>query len=269
MKISEINCKTALSKSGIYGWKYALNPYRGCLHGCKYCYAPNILRARRDTWGKNLGVKKNIPIILAKELKKLSNSGTGAPLPLVGISSVTDPYQEAEEKYNLTRYCLEQLLKYKFPISIITKSHLILRDIDLLKKFSYSELTISITTLDDELASVLEPEAPTITKRLEALTKLSKEGFNTYAFLGPLLPTLEYSEVPELINRIVSTGVTTVMLDTLNLKPVIWQDLKTTLDNQPTLGDKFYKRLFKDKSYYPKIFELIKTECIGHGVKIE
>ena len=262
MKISEMVCKTALSRSGIYGWVYALNPYHGCQHACEYCYAPVILHQKLDSWGSFVKVKKNIPNVLAKELKSLKPE-------LVGISSVTDPYQKLEEKLNITRYCLEQLLRYKFPVSIITKSPLVLRDIDLLKEFSYSELTITITTLDERLSKLLEPHAPSISARLEALTKLSSEGFNTYAFLGPLLPSLEPERVPEFISQIIGTGVRTVMVDTLNLKPGIWSKLKNALSGMPELQQKFQKRLFKDKEYYPKIFDLIKSECNRHGINFE
>ncbi|WP_455391953.1 radical SAM protein [[Eubacterium] cellulosolvens] len=262
MKISEMSSKTALSRSGIYGWVYALNPYRGCMHGCKYCYASNIIRQPRASWGTEVKVKKNIPTILSKELKRLTPA-------LVGISSVTDPYQEIEKEYNITRYCLEQLLKFKFPISIITKSPLVIRDIELFKKFSYSEITITITTLDEQLSRILEPNAPSTTKRLEALTKLSAEGLNTYAFLGPLLPALEPDQVPEFINQIKSTGVKTIMVDTLNLKPGIWQDVEKALENLPATRDLFYRRLFQEPEYYPEIFNLIDSECIRHGINFE
>ncbi len=262
MKVTEMTCKSALSPSGIYGWVYALNPYRGCMHGCKYCYASNILRLNRSTWGSFVEVKKNIPTVLAKELKRLSPA-------LVGISSITDPYQSIEENFKTTRYCLEQLLKYKFPVSIITKSPLVLRDIDLLINFPYSEITLTITTLDDKLAEALEPAAPTVKQRLKALTKLSAEGLNTYAFLGPLLPNLDTDMVSEFIDQIIATGVRTVMVDSLNLKSGVWSDVKRALDEMPEIKDKFYNRLFRDKEYYPTIFKSIKTECLRRGVRFE
>ena len=262
MAIRAITCKTALSRSGIYGWEFALNPYRGCMHGCVYCYAPNITRQPRSGWGKSVEVKKNIPTVLAKELKRHKPA-------LVGISSVTDPYQPVEETNRLTRYCLEQLLRYEFPVSIFTKSPLILRDLDLIKKFGHSELTISITTLDERLAAVLEPGAPAISQRLDALAKLSNEGLNTYAFLGPLLPALEYEQVLEFMDRIIGTGVRAVMVDTLNLKPGIWPGVERALANYPEIKSLFQMRLFKDKEYYPKMFELIKGECLRRGVNFE
>jgi DNA repair photolyase len=262
MKIKETTCKTALSRSGIYGWQFTINPYRGCEHSCKYCYAPNIIRVPRSAWGSFVEVKKNIPTILSKELKRTKPG-------LVGISSVTDPYQPLEEKYRVTRYCLEQLLKNNFPISIITKSPLILRDIDLLKKFSHSEITISISTLDVNLSRLIEPKAPTIGQRLDALTKLSSEGFNTYAFLGPLLPILDVDEIPGLIHRIGETGVRTVMVDSLNLKPGIWNDMNRALKNEPKIRDIFEQRLFSEKKYYETMFNIIKIECENLKINFE
>jgi len=262
MNVSETVCKSALSRSGIYGWVYALNPYRGCEHACRYCYTPNILRLPRSSWGTFLEVKKNIPTVLAKELKQLKPA-------LVGISSVTDPYQKCEEQFQVTRYCLEQLIKFKFPVSIITKSPLILRDLDLLGRLTHVEITITITTLDDRLAQLLEPKAPAITERLGALKILSEHGLNTYAFLGPLLPTLEPEEVPEFIARLSETGVKSVMTDTLNLKPGVWQAITSTLEATPgmeTVKKLFQHRLFLDKKYYPTIFSLIRSECNKNGL---
>jgi DNA repair photolyase len=270
LKVTEINCKTALSRSGIYGWSYAINPYRGCGHGCIYCYAPNILRQPRSHWGGSVDVRMNMPTVLSKELKRIASTSKFTPA-LVGISSVTDPYQRIEEKYRVTRHCLEQLLRYRFPISIITKSPLILRDLDLLKKFAYSEITITITSMDEQISHVLEPNAPSLSERLDALTKLSAEGLNTYAFLGPLLPILEYDHVPAFIEKILNTGVKTVMVDTLNLKPGIWPEIERVLDSRGLIDIKntIKHRLFKDKMYYPKLFELIKQECERRGAKFE
>jgi DNA repair photolyase len=262
MKYIEKACKTALSHSGIYGWEYVINPYRGCEHGCKYCYAPNIVKTSRTTWGQEVEVKKNIPNILAKELKNKKPK-------LVGLSSVTDPYQPLEEQFRLTRYCLEQLLRYKFPISIITKSPLILRDIDLLKRFEYSEITISISTINNKISHLIEPKAPSVRVRLEALEKLSENGLNTYAFLGPLLPIVEPEEIPEFVETLQQTGVKTIMVDTLNLKPGIWSDIEQFLKNERYTLEKIRNRLFNNKNYYPDIFNLIKKECETRKINFE
>ena len=122
MGIKEVKCKTALSKSNLPGLDYSLNPYRGCMHNCAYCYVPNVLRINREEWGKFVEVKINIQNVLSKEVKTKKQG-------IVGISTVTDPYQPIEKRNKITRFCLEQLLKYDFPISIQTKSSLVLKDI--------------------------------------------------------------------------------------------------------------------------------------------
>jgi len=133
MRIREVKCKTALSKSNLPGLDYSLNPYRGCQHSCAYCYVPNVLRIKRNEWGSFVDVKTNIPNVLSKELR-IKKPG------VVGISTITDPYQPAENNYKLTRYCLEQLLRHDFPVCIQTKSDLVARDIDLISKFSKAEV---------------------------------------------------------------------------------------------------------------------------------
>ena len=133
MNIKFIKCKSALSISKLPGLDYSLNPYVGCQHNCVYCYAPNVLKIDRINWGNIIGIKSNIPVILSKELKKKK-------IGIIGISTVTDPYQPIEKKYKLTRYCLDQLIKYDFPIHIQTKSSIINRDIDIISKISKSHL---------------------------------------------------------------------------------------------------------------------------------
>ena len=133
MYVGELSCKAALSRSGLPGFDYALNPYRGCQHGCIYCYSPETLREKRvcyspetlrekREWGSFVEVKRNIPGVLAKELRRLKKG-------VVGIGTVTDAYQPVEERYGVTRRCLEQLLRRDFPICIQTKSSLVERDI--------------------------------------------------------------------------------------------------------------------------------------------
>ena len=164
MKLNEIKCKTALSISRLPGLDYSLNPYRGCQHSCCYCYVPNILRIDRNKWGSFVDVKTNIPVILSNELRKKKPG-------VVGLSTVTDPYQPVERKYNLTRYCLEQLLIHNFPVHIQTKSDLVLKDIDLISKFNDVEVMFSIATLNDSERKILEPYSSSIQNRLKAMIK--------------------------------------------------------------------------------------------------
>lgn len=223
MEIKEITCKTALSNSTLPGLDYSLNPYRGCQHKCAYCYVPNVLRLKRENWGDIVEVKTSIPVVLSKELKKKKRG-------VVGLSTVTDPYQPVEEKYKLTRYCLEQLVRYDFPVHIQTKSSLINRDIDLISQSSDTEVMMSIATLNDKEREVLEPHSSPINKRLEVLKNCSEVGIKTSVFFGPIYPTITVDDVSQIVETFLSLNVSEIMLDRLNLKPGIWENVKKCIN---------------------------------------
>jgi DNA repair photolyase len=242
MKIREVECKTALSKSNLPGLDYSLNPYRGCQHSCAYCYVPNVLRIKRNEWGSFVDIKKNIPLILSKELK-MKKPG------VVAISTVTDPYQPIEQKYNLTRYCLEQLLSYDFPVHIQTKSDLVIRDIDLITKMSDAEVMFSIGTLNDSERKQLEPYTSSIQKRLDAMKELSDIGIRTSVFFGPIYPTVKLENIEEIIDTFVENGASEIMLDRLNIKPGIKQsvedifkfDISKSINNYNSMREKAFE----------------------------
>jgi DNA repair photolyase len=183
MIIKEKRVRSILSKSGIPGIDYCINPYTGCSHSCRYCYASFMKRftGHSEPWGSFVDVKINGPEVLHKQAKRVKAGQ-------VVISSVTDPYQPAEEKYGLTRKCLEVLLPYQFSVGILTKSPLVLRDLDLLKKLKDVEVGFTITTDDEGIRKIFEPNAPPIEARVQALKTLYQSGIKTYAFIGPLLP---------------------------------------------------------------------------------
>ena len=153
----QIEAKSILSKSGIDGIAYCVNPYVGCSHGCAYCYASFMKRftGHREPWGSFVDVKVNAPMLLEKQTRR---AGAGTIL----LSSVTDPYQPAEARYRVTRGCLEVLAGRHFPVDILTKSPLVLRDLDLLKTFDNLSVGLTITTDDDAMRKVFEPGAPPI-----------------------------------------------------------------------------------------------------------
>jgi len=243
MKAREVMCKTALSPSLLPGLHYSLNPYKGCQHNCAYCYVPNVLRIKRETWGHFVDVKTNIPLILSKELRKKKNG-------IVGISTVTDPYQPIEKKYRITRYCLEQLLKYDFPVHIQTKSSLVTRDINIISKFSDAELMMSIGTLNDNERKLLEPHSSSVTERLDALRKYSDIGIQTSVFFGPIYPTISIDDIPMIIDRLIESGISEIWIDTLNLKPGIWDNIKRKLIYNQKMYKAFLKNVFENKEYY-------------------
>jgi DNA repair photolyase len=246
MEIKEILCKSALSVSTLPGLIYSLNPYRGCLHNCAYCYAPNVLRIPREHWGEVLEVKKNIPLVLAKELK------TKKP-GVVGISTVTDPYQPLEQKYRLTRYCLEQLLHHDFPAHIQTKSSLVIRDIDIISRLSDAQVMMSIGTLNDQERSLLEPFTSPIQERLDVLKKFTDAGVKTAIFFGPVYPTITDDEIPSILEIFKDSGVSEIWIDRLNLKPGIWKNIEKKLNQHQEIYRVFSKNVFVNNDYYQNI----------------
>ena len=247
MNIKEINSKTALSPSKLPGLDYTLNPYFGCGHQCKYCYVPTVLHISRETWGETIAVKRNLPLILSKELPK-KKPGT------VGISTVTDPYQPIEKKYHVTRYCLQQLLKYDFPIQIQTKSDLILTDIDLIEQFSHAEIMITIATNNDTHRKILEPSASSIKDRLHILEVLKDNQFiKTNVFLGPLYPNLTWNEIKTLLDSLIEKKVSTIMIDNVHLKPGLRSHLTPILKQDTSLYNGFLDHVFNPSDWYRKI----------------
>jgi len=184
MILKEIQSKSILSKSQIYD--YALNAYVGCAHGCVYCYARFMKRftGHHEPWGEFVDVKINAPELLSREIRK-KKKGT------VWISGVCDAYQPIEKKYKLTRRCLEVLVDNDWPVSIQTKSPLVLRDLNILRRAKDAEVGFTITTADDRMRKIFEPGAPAIEKRIEALETLHEEGIKTFVMVAPLLPGAE------------------------------------------------------------------------------
>jgi DNA repair photolyase len=207
--ITEIETASALVRSRIPGVGFVINPYLGCGHGCRYCYAEFMRRHsrfnRESRWGEFVEVKKNIVGVLAAELARKRKSGS------VFLSSVCDPYQPAEKDYRLTRDCLELLRNYGWEISILTRSPLVLRDTDILRTALDCRVGFSIPTDDDRVRKILEPAAPPIPARIEALQRLRKAGIRTWAFIAPMLPM-----DPEGLYRLLNPVVEEVMIDPLN-----------------------------------------------------
>ncbi len=257
--IKEVRCKTALSPSGLYD--YALNPYRGCEHACIYCYAPAVLREKRE-WGGFVDAKINMPRVLRRELRR-------KPRGLVGISTVTDAYQPLEREYRLTRRCLEELLERDFPICIQTKSTLVLRDLDLIREFSQKEVGFTLTTIDDEARRKYEPGSSPIGERLSALEKLSEEGIDTWVFLGPIMPyiTSKNEDLEALIRGIAGSGVKSVLVDKLRMKPGLREKMKAFYsEHYPELLPKF-RELRAD--YYGGVKSEVMHLCREYGLKCE
>lgn len=206
-RISEVVARTAMLRSRIPGMGYAVNPYAGCGHRCLYCYMRVVGRSRsegRGEWGSYVDVRVNTPRLLLRELRR-------RPRARVMLCSGTDPYQPVEARHQLTRACLELLIQARFPISILTKSDLLLRDLDLFQQADDINLGITITTDQEPIRRLFEPGASPIARRIEALAVLHRAGLEPYVFVGPTLPM-----DPENLAHSVAPYASSVVIDRLN-----------------------------------------------------
>jgi DNA repair photolyase len=220
-QIKEIESKSIIQKSKLPDTDYVINPYTGCVFGCAYCYASfmgKFVGEPFENWGNYLYVKKNAVELARKELAAWDPELRDASILL---SSVTDPYQGAEKEYRLTEGILRALADCKYPglISILTKSPLVLRDVDILRALTNVEVGVTVTTTDDKTSRFLEVRAPLASARIETLKKLHDLGFPTYAFVGPLLPHYRFYPdlLDELFARLADTGTTTLFVEHMNI----------------------------------------------------
>lgn len=189
--------------------KYNLNPYLGrCEHACIYCYSVKFPSFRG----------KARPRLKLLDKIEFMAKNTKPKLPVM-ISDATDPYQPLEKHFEITKHCLKVLIKHGFPLLILTKSDLVTRDVDILKT-ARCTVGITITTLDEEQARVIEPAAPSPEKRLAALERLSNAGLHTFARIDPIIPTFNDSEemLEKLVSEIARAGAKQITASTL--KPV-------------------------------------------------
>jgi DNA repair photolyase len=247
LKIAEVTCKNALVKSGIEGVDYALNPYIGCQHACIYCYAEFMKRYTNHTepWGKFVDVKINLVDRLSQQIKK-TKPGT------VMIGTVTDAYQPVERKFRLTRQCLGILSGTDFSVFIQTKSDLILRDIDVLKKIKNKEVGMSITCPDSYVEELFEPGASDLEKRFKALAQLKDSGIPTFVFFGPILPYFADGKksLLSVFDRLDKIGIKHVYLDKMNYLKGKFSRIKTILGNDYPGALPFYESVINQPERY-------------------
>ncbi len=258
MKIKEINAKTILTKSNLPEADYVINPYIGCSHGCIYCYANFMKRFtnHKEPWGEFVDIKINAAELIPN--KDLSNK-------TVVISSVTDPYNSLEKKYKLTRNILEKLIPLNPNLNILTKSNLIIRDIDLIKQFKNCSVSISFSSLDENIQKEIEPKASSPKEKIFALKKLKEAGIKTVLFLSPIMPEItDWKEIIIQTNKYVDE----YWFENLNMKPYIWNNINLFLSKyKPTLIKK-YKNIYLTKNnYWNDIEKDIKSYCDKYKIK--
>lgn len=272
-RINIIQAKSILTKSGLPGSDWVINPYNGCLFGCLYCYAAQIARWKHpsEEWGTYLDVKINAPKLLEGELKKREKRLKTKDFGSVFFSSVTDPYVGLEAKYQLTRKCLEVLSKfgYKGSIAIQTKSPLITRDIEVLKRLHNVAVGFTVTTLDDKVSRFLEVKAPPVSSRIRALKELNNAGIETYAFVGPLLPhfVTGFDKINGILDKLQAVGVREIWFEHINLNPKIKARLYDFLKKEaPKLISEFEEA--NTEEYRNRLETAIHKAMQGRGLKM-
>ena len=245
MIVKEIAVKTVLVRSKLPDADYVVNPYTGCEFGCQYCYASftgRVVNEPAATWGTYVYAKVNAVSLFEVELRRMRRTA-GAPSLL--LSSVTDPYQGAEKRYRLTRGILEALAREPYPgvVGILTKSPLVMRDVDVLQSLPGAEVGLTVTTTDDRLSRFLEVRAPLASRRLRTLAALHAAGIRTYAFVGPLLPHFRYDRdaLDAVFAGLANAGVDSVFVEHINLRPYITQRLREVLDPEPANIQQVYR----------------------------
>lgn len=235
MRIIETTAKTILVKSKLPATDYVVNPYTGCTFACGYCYASfmgQFVDEPIEEWGNYIYVKTNAVEVFAREIEHLSLAKRTSTILL---SSVTDAWQGPEKKYRLARGVLEILGGAAYPglVSILTKSPLVVRDLDIIKALPNRELGVTVTTTDDSIGRFMEAHAPGAADRLSTLRAFNAAGVPTYAFVGPLLPHYQYrrDQMDELFRALRDSGTTTIFAEHLNTSSYILKRISPLLQS--------------------------------------
>ena len=256
MLVKEIKTNDYLTKSNLPASDYVINPYIGCTHGCKYCYASFMKRftGHKEDWGDFVDIKLCDKKINLNKISKKS----------VFLSSVTDCYNQLEEKYKITRHILEQLVNSDCYLSISTKSKLILRDIDILKRIKNLSVSISINTLDEKFRCDMD-NASTITERLDTLKKLHDNGIHTVLFMSPIFPYItEWKEIIEKSKNYVDE----YWFENLNLRGQYKTHIMNYIkNNYPKYYDSYVEIYIKNnKEYWASLANEINNYCQKNNI---
>jgi DNA repair photolyase len=261
IRYERVQAKAILNKvkTPAMPFEWSINPYRGCSHGCSFCYARSthsfLGMESDDTFQNHILLKENAPEALKRQLDKMAVSRSGFQhTGSIAIGTATDPYQAVEAEARLTRSCLEVLAKYPVPVSITTRSPLVLRDLDLLKRVRLTSVNISLNTLDVSVWRRMEPASPSPAKRMDMLRQLGEEGVPAGIFMAPILPFLtdgrdSYTELIETAARNHAKFVmpSYLRLSTREVKVWFFRTLETYY---PELVGK-YAELYRDSGNAP------------------
>ena len=257
MVIKELNIKDYLTKSNLPDSDYVINPYVGCTHGCKYCYASFMKRftGHKENWGEFIDVKRSDKPI---DLNKISGKN-------VFLSSVTDCYNQYEKEYCITRNIIKQLVNSDCNLSISTKSKLILRDIDLLKQMKNLIVCMSINTLDETFRSDMD-NASTIKERMDTLNELHNNGIYTILFMSPIFPYI--TEWKEIIDN-TKNYIDEYWFENLNLRGGYKKDILDYIKNNFSDLYSEYIDIYvnKNNKYWKELAKEINNYCNQNNIK--
>jgi len=286
-KIKEIKVKSILNKHKKRDeWfldDYSLNPYRQCQFNCIYCY---IHGSKYGSSNNTFAVKINAPNLLERALRNLARSGKYG---IIALASATEPWPPVEEKYMITRKCLEVILKYRFPVHVLTKSTLSIRDLPILKKIdevailpedlrgklkSRVFVTVSISTLDTSVAKIFEPNAPSPKERLEILRKVREVGLHGGVAYIPILPYISDSRdnLDEMIQKAKEYGADYVFVGALTLygqgKKIFLKAIERYFPELLTKYKRMYAKSFQpDRNYQKRLHSIAMALCRKNRIK--
>lgn len=249
--------KDYLNKTKLTTLDYVINPYVGCPNKCLYCYASYMVGFSKhsEPWGEFVDVKqtrKRINIFKIKNKK-------------VMISTVTDPYNCYEKEYEITRKLLTQLVPSEAFISIVTKSKLVLRDIDLFKKMKNVEIALSFSTIDEKIKSKLEPFSSSIEERLETLKILRENKIRTVVFIAPIIPEItDYKRIIDVTKDFTDE----YWFDMLNLRSSFKTNMFKFIEKEYPIMKSLYEDIYnkKNSKYFEEVSEDIERYCLEKGI---
>ena len=259
VKAREIKSKSIITRSNLPDADYVINPYTGCVHSCLYCYARFMKRftGHREPWGRFIDVKINAADLIPEKTSRYEGRS-------IYMSSVTDPYNPPERKYEITRGILKRLIPLKPYLAIQTKSDLVLRDIDILTRFRNCEAGLTMTTIDDSIRREIEPHTSSVRKRITALKNLKDAGIKTYVFIGPILPYVtEWKEIIKSTKNFTDL----YMFENLNIAGSVWSSVvKWLREKHRSLIPKYRRIYFTKSSYWDKVERDIRRFCTEQEV---
>ena len=259
MIIKEIKVKNYLTKSNLPGIDFTINPYIGCSHKCRYCYASFMKKITNhsENWGDFIDIKLTEEEI---DLKKIQNK-------TIFLSSVTDPYLSFEKEYLITRSILEEIKNSNCKLIITTKSSLILRDLDILKQIKNLTVCISINTIDERFKNDMD-KASSIKERINTLKILHENNISTVAFISPIFPYI--TDIKDIIES-VKDYVDFCWFENLKLRANYKKDILNYIkDNYKELYPKYLDIYFNENmSYFKNLSLVIKDICSKYNIKYE